>query len=157
MLTVDGGRPLRVVSVVNALVTNAAGQTLIEKHQVMPSGAVRERGKPLGEKMLPGESWREGVLRGIREELGPVLPGEPQVGPCSWAQGKRGTQQAEHTAVCAACERAGRAGVAWHACARGAAFGLRTPAGQRHDGVMNGICWRLLLEQRPLCLACRSQ
>ena len=40
---------------------------------------MRPRNKPLSEKLLPGERWEEGVLRGIREELAGVLPPEPQV------------------------------------------------------------------------------
>lgn len=47
--------------------------------QVLPNGARRARGLPLSEKLLPGEAWQAAVVRGVVEELGPVLPPEPQV------------------------------------------------------------------------------
>ncbi len=80
MLTVAQGKPLRLVSVVNVLISNSRGQALTEAQQVLPSGAVRERRKPLSEKLLPGERWQDGVLRGIKEELGSILPADPEVG-----------------------------------------------------------------------------
>lgn len=46
--------------------------------QVLPNGARRRRGLPLSEKLLPGEAWQEAAVRGVLEELGPVLPKEPQ-------------------------------------------------------------------------------
>ena len=48
--------------------------------QVLPNGSRRPRGLPLSEKLLPGERWQEAVVRGVVEELGPVLPENPQVG-----------------------------------------------------------------------------
>ncbi|KAL4451843.1 hypothetical protein ABPG75_007505 [Micractinium tetrahymenae] len=78
-LFIEGGRPLREVSVLNVLLKNSKGQTLYEAEQVLPNGARRRRGLPLSEKLLPGERWQEAVVRGIVEELGPVLPQEPQV------------------------------------------------------------------------------
>ncbi len=48
--------------------------------QVLPNGSRRPRGLPLSEKLLPGERWQEAVVRGVVEELGPVLPANPQVG-----------------------------------------------------------------------------
>lgn len=52
-------------------------QLLEEEFQVRPNGAVRRRGLPLSEKLLPGEDWRDGVERAIKEELGSVLPSGP--------------------------------------------------------------------------------
>lgn len=52
--------------------------------QVLPNGSRRPRGLPLSEKLLPGERWQEAVVRGVVEELGPVLPTNPQVGARSW-------------------------------------------------------------------------
>lgn len=63
----------------NVLLKNAAGQTLYEAEQVLPNGSRRARGLPLSEKLLPGERWQEAVVRGVVEELGPVLPAQPQV------------------------------------------------------------------------------
>lgn len=86
VLTAANGRALRLVSVVNVLIANSQGQTLTEKQQVLPSGVIRERGKPLSEKLMPGEQWRDGVLRGIREELGGILPPEPKVSRMGWGR-----------------------------------------------------------------------
>jgi len=47
--------------------------------QILPNGNRRTRGLPLSEKLLPGERWQEAVVRGVVEELGPVLPSDPQV------------------------------------------------------------------------------
>jgi hypothetical protein len=52
--------------------------------QVLPNGSRRTRGLPLSEKLLPGERWQEAVVRGIVEELGPVLPEDPQVRELVW-------------------------------------------------------------------------
>lgn len=48
--------------------------------QVLPNGSKRTRGLPLSEKLLPGERWQEAAVRGVLEELGPVLTADPQVG-----------------------------------------------------------------------------
>lgn len=47
--------------------------------QVLPNGNRRSRRLPLSEKLLPGERWQEAVVRGVVEELGPVLPANPEV------------------------------------------------------------------------------
>lgn len=78
-LFLEDGRPLREVSVLNVLLRNSKGQTLLEAEQVLPNGNRRSRGMPLSEKLLPGERWQDAAVRGIMEELGPVLPAEPQV------------------------------------------------------------------------------
>ena len=83
-------KALRLVSVLNVLVGNAAGQTLIEAEQVLPNGRRRRRAMPLAEKMLPGERWQAAVLRACREELGPVLPADPQVCVVLWRWGGGG-------------------------------------------------------------------
>ena len=74
VLTVAAGAARRRVSVVNVILRNASGQALYEAQQILPTGVVRPRGLPLSEKMLPGEAWREAVVRGIAEELGPAVP-----------------------------------------------------------------------------------
>jgi len=75
----SGAGARRKVAVINVALRNRAGQTLYESHQVLPTGVKRSRNLPLSEKMLPGEEWREAVVRGIQEELGPVLPPEAKV------------------------------------------------------------------------------
>ena len=72
--------PLVQVSVLNVIVTNGRGQTLVEEEQVLPNGARRKRGLPLSEKLIRGERWQDAAVRGVLEELGPVLPPNPQVG-----------------------------------------------------------------------------
>ena len=39
----------------------------------------RVRDVPVAEKMKAGESWQAAVLRAVKEELGSVLPSQPQV------------------------------------------------------------------------------
>ncbi|PSC69518.1 hypothetical protein C2E20_7044 [Micractinium conductrix] len=75
----EDGRPQREVSVLNVLLQNSQGQILYEDEQVLPNGARRARGLPLSEKLLPGERWQDAVVRGVIEELGPVLPADPKV------------------------------------------------------------------------------
>lgn len=68
--------PSRRVSIVNVILRNSRGQQLIEAQQVLPSGAVRRRGLPLSEKMLPGEEWKDAMRRGVMEELGSIIAPE---------------------------------------------------------------------------------
>ena len=86
-LQLVAGRPLRLVQVLNVVLRNSQGQTLTEAEQVLPSGSRRRRGLVLSEKLLPDEGWQEAVPRAIREELGPVLPSQPQV---RWRRGHGG-------------------------------------------------------------------
>lgn len=67
------GSPLRSVAILNALVQDSQGRTLIEEAQTLASGARRIRQLPLSEKMLPGETLQDSVVRAIREELGTLL------------------------------------------------------------------------------------
>ncbi|KAL4852717.1 hypothetical protein ACK3TF_006206 [Chlorella vulgaris] len=78
-LFLQGGRPLREVSVLTVILQNSKGQTLYEAEQVLPNGSRRTRGLPLSEKLLPGERWQDAAVRGVVEELGPVLPEQPVV------------------------------------------------------------------------------
>ena len=82
-LSMADGRLLRRVTVLNVLIRDSQGRSLIEHQQVLPTGSVRTRDLPLSEKLLPGESWRDAVVRAVAEELGEVLPpGGPQVRRC---------------------------------------------------------------------------
>ncbi|KAF3789220.1 hypothetical protein EJ110_NYTH18870 [Nymphaea thermarum] len=69
----DSVPPRRTVNVAAVRIRNAAGDVLIESHQELSDGTVRPRRRPLSEKMRPGETVCEAVLRAIREELGSVL------------------------------------------------------------------------------------
>jgi hypothetical protein len=77
--TCTNGRAIRKVSVVNVRILNERGQELIERQQILPSGIIRNRQQPLGEKCLPDEAWVDAAKRGILEELGSVLPPDPVI------------------------------------------------------------------------------
>lgn len=77
--TVSGGCPLRRVSVISVNIKNNKGLSLFETEQRLPSGSVRRRNLFLSEKMLPNESWEHATRRGILEELGSILPENPDI------------------------------------------------------------------------------
>ena len=45
----------------------------------MPNGTKRARDVPVAEKIKAGECWQDAAIRAVKEELGSVLPAEPQV------------------------------------------------------------------------------
>eukprot|EP00897_Mesotaenium_endlicherianum_P003998 jgi/Mesen1/3626/ME000020S03156 len=69
----DGRPPKRTVHVASVKISDPRGMYLVESHQEMGDGRVRERNRPLSEKMRPGEDVSDACLRGIFEELGAVL------------------------------------------------------------------------------------
>ncbi|XP_043688366.1 uncharacterized protein LOC122639567 [Telopea speciosissima] len=70
---VDSSPPLRTVHVVTVRVIDGHGSVLIESHQELSDGSLRERCRPLSEKMKPGESVEDAVKRAVREELGSII------------------------------------------------------------------------------------
>ncbi|XP_041995466.1 uncharacterized protein LOC121745576 [Salvia splendens] len=66
----DSIPPVRTVEVVVARIVRGDGKILIESHQELSNGDVRRRGRPLSEKMKPGESVEAALYRAVREELG---------------------------------------------------------------------------------------
>ncbi|KAL1557711.1 hypothetical protein AAHA92_08261 [Salvia divinorum] len=66
----DSIPPVRTVEVVVARIVRGDGKILIESHQELSNGDVRRRGRPLSEKMKPGESVEAALHRAVREELG---------------------------------------------------------------------------------------
>ncbi|MCO5580191.1 hypothetical protein L7F22_034058 [Adiantum nelumboides] len=66
----DSIAPKRTVHVACVKITNGSGNILLEASQEMVDGTMRERNRPLSEKMKLGESVVDACLRGIREELG---------------------------------------------------------------------------------------
>ncbi|CAH8334369.1 unnamed protein product [Eruca vesicaria subsp. sativa] len=76
----DSTPPVRTVNVVTVRVIGDNGNILVESHQELSDGSVRERFRPLSEKMKPGESTDEAVFRAVKEELGSVFKGENDVG-----------------------------------------------------------------------------
>lgn len=71
----DATPPVRTVQVVTVRVLGKDGKILVESHQELSDGNVRKRGRPLSEKMKPGEDPESATMRAIKEELGSVVLG----------------------------------------------------------------------------------
>ncbi|KVH87686.1 uncharacterized protein LOC112503189 [Cynara cardunculus var. scolymus] len=69
----DSTPPLRTVQVVVVRVRDDKNRILIESHQELSNGDVRNRSRPLSEKMKPGETVEEAVARAVKEELGSII------------------------------------------------------------------------------------
>lgn len=69
----DSVPPVRTVEVVIVRIIRDDGKVLVESHQELSDGAIRPRGRPLSEKMKPGESVEAAVNRAVDEELGSLL------------------------------------------------------------------------------------
>ncbi|KAL5731425.1 hypothetical protein ACHQM5_004153 [Ranunculus cassubicifolius] len=69
----DSILPVRTVHVVIVCILNKNGERLVEAYQEMSDGTIRERFRPLSEKMKPGESVEVAAVRGVKEELGSIL------------------------------------------------------------------------------------
>ncbi|KAL3838015.1 hypothetical protein ACJIZ3_022606 [Penstemon smallii] len=72
-LLADSNPPVRTVEVVVVRIIRNDGKVLVESHQELSDGAVRHRGRPLSEKMKPGESVEVAVNRAVKEELGSII------------------------------------------------------------------------------------
>ncbi|KAJ4830888.1 hypothetical protein Tsubulata_011112 [Turnera subulata] len=72
-LLADTTPPIRSLNVVTARILGPNGTVLVESRQELSDGSVRDRCRPLSEKMKPGENPEEAAFRAIREELGSVL------------------------------------------------------------------------------------
>ncbi|CAI9086986.1 OLC1v1020934C1 [Oldenlandia corymbosa var. corymbosa] len=75
-LLADSTPPIRTVDVVIVRVIGGEqnNKLLLESHQELSNGHVRNRCRPLSEKMKPGESVEAAAFRAVKEELGSVLP-----------------------------------------------------------------------------------
>ncbi|CAL0327521.1 unnamed protein product [Lupinus luteus] len=71
----DSTPPVRTVQVVTVRVIGKDGSVLIESRQELSDGNVRMRGRPLSEKMKPGEDPECAAVRAVKEELGSVIGG----------------------------------------------------------------------------------
>lgn len=69
----DSMPPVRTVEVVVVRIIRNDGKVLVESHQELSNGDVRHRGRPLSEKMKPGESVEAAVFRAVKEELGSLV------------------------------------------------------------------------------------
>ncbi|KAK4351031.1 hypothetical protein RND71_030344 [Anisodus tanguticus] len=75
-LLADSSPPVRTVEVMVVRVIGKDNKVLVESHQELSNGVVRNRCRPLAEKMKPGETVEDAVFRAVNEELGSVLGGE---------------------------------------------------------------------------------
>lgn len=71
----DSIPPIRTVEVVVVRVIGKDNKVLLESHQELSNGDVRNRCRPLSEKMKPGESVEDAACRAVKEELGSVING----------------------------------------------------------------------------------
>ncbi|XP_009361277.2 uncharacterized protein LOC103951581 [Pyrus x bretschneideri] len=69
----DSSPPVRTVHVVTVRIIDDKSRVLIEAHQELSDGSVRSRGRPLSEKMKPGEDHESAANRAVMEELGSIL------------------------------------------------------------------------------------
>lgn len=69
----DSTPPIRTVQVVTVRIIDESNRILIETHQELSDGSLRNRYRPLSEKMKPNETPESAVYRAVREELGSVL------------------------------------------------------------------------------------
>ncbi|KAG7974191.1 hypothetical protein I3843_06G036000 [Carya illinoinensis] len=71
----DSTPPLRTVQVVTVRIIDKHNRVLIETRQELSDGSLRERYRPLSEKMKPNETPESAVYRAVREELGSIIKG----------------------------------------------------------------------------------
>ncbi|KAH7543725.1 hypothetical protein JRO89_XS15G0006800 [Xanthoceras sorbifolium] len=69
----DTTPPLRSVNVVTVRIIGKDNKILVESRQELSDGNVRERSRPLSEKMKPDETPEEAVFRAVKEELGSIV------------------------------------------------------------------------------------
>ncbi|XP_039045312.1 uncharacterized protein LOC120185052 [Hibiscus syriacus] len=69
----DSSPPLRTVNVVTVRILGKDNLVLVESRQELSDGSVRDRFRPLSEKMKPHETTEEAVVRAVKEELGSVV------------------------------------------------------------------------------------
>ncbi|GMI76521.1 hypothetical protein like AT5G24460 [Hibiscus trionum] len=69
----DSSPPLRTVNVVTVRILGKDNLVLVESRQELSDGSVRDRFRPLSEKMKPLETTEEAVARAVKEELGSVI------------------------------------------------------------------------------------
>uniref|UniRef100_A0A1J3HX83 Nudix hydrolase domain-containing protein n=1 Tax=Noccaea caerulescens TaxID=107243 RepID=A0A1J3HX83_NOCCA len=74
----DSTPPVRTVNVVTVRVIGKNGKILVEAHQELSDGSIRDRFRPLSEKMKPEETPDEAVFRAIKEELGSIFNGDDE-------------------------------------------------------------------------------
>ncbi|GLT48317.1 hypothetical protein SLA2020_219490 [Shorea laevis] len=71
----DSSPPLRTVNVVTVRIIGKDNRVLVESRQELSDGSVRDRFRPLSEKVKPGENPEEAAIRAVKEELGSIIGG----------------------------------------------------------------------------------
>lgn len=69
----DSNPPLRTVQVLSLRIIDKHHRLLLESHQQLSDGTLRNRNRPLSEKMKPNETPESAVYRAVKEELGSIL------------------------------------------------------------------------------------
>ncbi|CAK9158246.1 unnamed protein product [Ilex paraguariensis] len=69
----DSTPPLRTVEVIIVRIIGKENKILVESKQELSDGTVRNRSRPLSEKMKPGETVQQAVVRAVKEELGSMV------------------------------------------------------------------------------------
>ncbi|GLU21340.1 hypothetical protein SLE2022_374850 [Rubroshorea leprosula] len=69
----DSSPPLRTVNVVTVRIIGKDNRFLVESRQELSDGSIRDRFRPLSEKMKPDENPEEAAIRAVKEELGSII------------------------------------------------------------------------------------
>ncbi|XP_022974352.1 uncharacterized protein LOC111472979 [Cucurbita maxima] len=69
----DSTPPIRTVQVLSLRIIDNHRRILLESHQQLSDGTLRNRNRPLSEKMKPNETPESAVYRAVKEELGSIL------------------------------------------------------------------------------------
>lgn len=69
----DSTPPIRTVQVLTVRIIDQLNRVLIETRQELSDGSLRDRYRPLSEKMKPNETPESAVYRAVREELGSII------------------------------------------------------------------------------------
>ncbi|CAH9099296.1 unnamed protein product [Cuscuta epithymum] len=75
----DSTPPIRTLEVVVVRVIAKDSRVLVESRQELSDGSVRDRCRPLSEKMKSGETVEEAVLRAVKEELGSIFSRDSEI------------------------------------------------------------------------------
>ncbi|XP_031741555.1 uncharacterized protein LOC101208896 isoform X2 [Cucumis sativus] len=69
----DSNPPIRTLHVLSLRIIDNHHRLLLESHQQLSDGTLRNRNRPLSEKMKPNETPESAVYRAVQEELGSIL------------------------------------------------------------------------------------
>ncbi|XP_038874474.1 uncharacterized protein LOC120067121 isoform X3 [Benincasa hispida] len=69
----DSNPPIRTLHVLSLRILDNHHRVLVESHQQLSDGTLRNRNRPLSEKMKPNETPESAVYRAVKEELGSII------------------------------------------------------------------------------------